>query len=121
MDSSTFSIGQHPILNKENTANNTTKQGRQILKQYLQEIGYTDTIIDIRSSRLRTLLGLKSLNNISQNTGSMTNHQLDLLAATNLLNNNESIANLLNGKLNLLCIKYFKIFLNFFFQKIIQI
>jgi hypothetical protein len=103
MDSSTFSIGQHPILNKENTTNNTTKQGRQILKQYLQEIGYTDTIIDIRSSRLRTLLGLKSLNNISQNTGSMTNHQLDLLAATNLLNNNESIANLLNGKLCKIC------------------
>lgn len=97
MDSSTFSIGQHPILNKENTTVSTTKQGRQILKQYLQEIGYTDTIIDIRSSRLRTLLGLKSLNNQTNTGQSITNHQLDLLTATNLLNNNESIANLLNG------------------------
>ena len=25
------------------------KQGRQLLRQYLQEIGYTDTIIDVRS------------------------------------------------------------------------
>ena len=101
MDSSTFSIGQHPILDKENATNNTTKQGRQILKKYLQEIGYTDTIIDVRSSRLRTLLGLKSLNNQNtNNTGNMAGHNLDLLTATNLLNNNESIANLLNGKIN---------------------
>jgi hypothetical protein len=97
MDSSTFSIGQHPILNKENATNTTTKQGRQILKQYLQEIGYTDTIIDVRSSRLRTLLGLKSLSNSNINTNNMTGHHLDLLTATNLLNSNESIANLLNG------------------------
>ncbi|KAG1667331.1 Striatin-3 [Nymphon striatum] len=34
------------------------KQGRQLLRQYLQEIGYTDTIIDVRSVRVRTLLGL---------------------------------------------------------------
>ena len=100
MDNSTFSIGQHPILNKENATNTTTKQGRQILKQYLQEIGYTDTIIDVRSSRLRTLLGLKSLNNnpnSNTNNNNMTGHHLDLLTATNLLNSNESIANLLNG------------------------
>ncbi|XP_076360525.1 striatin-3-like isoform X7 [Tachypleus tridentatus] len=34
------------------------KQGRHLLRQYLQEIGYTDTIIDVRSSRVRNLLGL---------------------------------------------------------------
>lgn len=62
IENGTFSIGQHPILNKENAANSSAsiKQGRQLLKQYLQEIGYADTIIDIRSARLRGLLGLKN-------------------------------------------------------------
>lgn len=41
------------------------KQGRQLLRQYLQEIGYTDTIIDVRSNRVRSLLGL----NNSQTSG----------------------------------------------------
>ncbi|OXA50721.1 Striatin-4 [Folsomia candida] len=35
------------------------RQGRQLLRQYLQEIGYTDTIIDVRSNRVRSLLGLE--------------------------------------------------------------
>lgn len=34
------------------------KQGRQLLRQYLQEVGYTDAILDVRSQRVRTLLGL---------------------------------------------------------------
>lgn len=38
----------------------TWKQGRQLLRQYLQEIGYTDRIIDVRSNRVRTLLGLNN-------------------------------------------------------------
>ena len=29
------------------------------MRQYLQEIGYTDTIIDVRSNRVRSLLGLQ--------------------------------------------------------------
>ncbi|XP_073988906.1 connector of kinase to AP-1 [Rhodnius prolixus] len=41
-------------------SNFTWKQGRQMLRQYLQEIGYTDTIIDVRSNRVRTLLGLNN-------------------------------------------------------------
>lgn len=40
--------------------NNSWKNGRQLLRQYLQEIGYTDTIIDVRSARIRHLLGLPS-------------------------------------------------------------
>ncbi|XP_078673597.1 striatin-3-like isoform X1 [Branchiostoma floridae x Branchiostoma belcheri] len=36
----------------------TWRQGRQLLRQYLQEIGYSDTILDVRSNRVRTLLGL---------------------------------------------------------------
>ena len=35
------------------------RQGRQLLRQYLHEIGYTDTVIDVRSNRVRSLLGLK--------------------------------------------------------------
>ncbi|XP_028935234.1 striatin-3 isoform X3 [Ornithorhynchus anatinus] len=38
----------------------TWKQGRQLLRQYLQEVGYTDTILDVRSQRVRSLLGLSS-------------------------------------------------------------
>lgn len=33
-----------------------------MLRHYLQEIGYTDTIIDVRSNRVRSLLGLSNLN-----------------------------------------------------------
>lgn len=46
------------------TSTNNTKpgvnwrQGRQLLRQYLQEVGYTDTILDVRSSRVRSILGL---------------------------------------------------------------
>ncbi|XP_021383762.1 striatin isoform X3 [Lonchura striata] len=36
------------------------KQGRQLLRQYLQEVGYTDTVLDVKSKRVRALLGLSS-------------------------------------------------------------
>uniref|UniRef100_A0A9L0T0C8 Striatin n=1 Tax=Equus caballus TaxID=9796 RepID=A0A9L0T0C8_HORSE len=36
------------------------KQGRQLLRQYLQEVGYTDTILDVKSKRVRALLGFPS-------------------------------------------------------------
>ncbi|KAL1489800.1 hypothetical protein ABEB36_013732 [Hypothenemus hampei] len=42
--------------------NSTWKQGRQLLRQYLQEIGYTDRIVDVRSTRVRALLGLNNNN-----------------------------------------------------------
>jgi striatin 1/3/4 len=32
------------------------------LFRYLQEVGYTDTILDVRSSRVRSILGLSSVN-----------------------------------------------------------
>lgn len=32
------------------------------MRQYLKEIGYTDTIIDVRSNRVRSLLGLSNFN-----------------------------------------------------------
>ncbi|XP_022905740.1 striatin isoform X2 [Onthophagus taurus] len=43
------------------TANHPSwRQGRQLLRQYLQEIGYTDRIIDVRSTKVRALLGLNN-------------------------------------------------------------
>ncbi|XP_055993049.1 striatin-4 isoform X1 [Sorex fumeus] len=33
------------------------KEGRQLLRQYLEEVGYTDTILDMRCKRVRSLLG----------------------------------------------------------------
>uniref|UniRef100_A0ABM5ES26 Striatin-4 isoform X2 n=1 Tax=Pogona vitticeps TaxID=103695 RepID=A0ABM5ES26_9SAUR len=37
------------------------KEGRQLLRQYLEEVGYTDTILDMRSKRVRALLGRCSM------------------------------------------------------------
>ncbi|XP_074990567.1 striatin-4 [Calonectris borealis] len=33
------------------------REGRQLLRQYLEEVGYSDTILDMRSRRVRALLG----------------------------------------------------------------
>lgn len=52
----------------------TWKQGRQLLRQYLQEIGYTDRIIDVRSNRVRTLLGL---NNNAEQDENVTGGQVN--------------------------------------------
>lgn len=58
-------------------SNATWRQGRQLLRQYLQEIGYTDRIIDVRSTRVRALLGLN--NNAEQeenlNGGSLNGNE----------------------------------------------
>ncbi|CAL8283210.1 unnamed protein product [Lota lota] len=51
----------------------TWKQGRQLLRQYLQEVGYTDTILDVRSQRVRSLLGLAG----SEHNGSLENKNLE--------------------------------------------
>ena len=40
-----------------------------IFFRYLQEIGYTDTIIDVRSTRVRQLLGLQPLSDGSDSRG----------------------------------------------------
>lgn len=41
-----------------NNNSSTVTYGRELLRHYLQEIGYTDTIIDLRSNRVRSLLGI---------------------------------------------------------------
>ncbi|KAM9777822.1 striatin-3 [Neosynchiropus ocellatus] len=53
----------------------TWKQGRQLLRQYLQEVGYTDTILDVRTQRVRSLLGLSG----SEQNGSLENKNLQHL------------------------------------------
>lgn len=44
------------------------KSGLCVLR-YLQEIGYTDTIIDVRSARVRSLLGLQPVAGDNDNEG----------------------------------------------------
>uniref|UniRef100_A0A1A8N4Z9 Striatin-3 n=1 Tax=Nothobranchius pienaari TaxID=704102 RepID=A0A1A8N4Z9_9TELE len=51
------------------------KQGRQLLRQYLQEVGYTDTILDVRTQQVRSLLGLSG----SEQNGSVENKNLQHL------------------------------------------
>lgn len=53
------------------------KQGRQFIKQYLQEIGYTDTILDVRSNRVRALLGLKNEDSDNSNYRNYEKQQHD--------------------------------------------
>ncbi|XP_070620736.1 striatin-4 [Erythrolamprus reginae] len=65
------------------------KEGRQLLRQYLEEVGYTDTILDMRSKRVRSLLGRCSmeLNGAAEASGLSTG---PALAATSL-NGGESL------------------------------
>uniref|UniRef100_A0A3P8VRI1 Striatin-3 n=1 Tax=Cynoglossus semilaevis TaxID=244447 RepID=A0A3P8VRI1_CYNSE len=58
----------------------TWKQGRQLLRQYLQEVGYTDTILDVRTQRVRSLLDVKHTH---------TAHTHDVLETFNFLENAE--------------------------------
>lgn len=53
-------VAPDPEVPFSTVSNITWRQGRQLLRQYLQEIGYTDTIIDVRSNRVRSLLGLNN-------------------------------------------------------------
>ncbi|ESO96474.1 hypothetical protein LOTGIDRAFT_231798 [Lottia gigantea] len=55
VDSTEMSLSNSSTTN----INTSWRQGRQLLRQYLQEIGYTDTIIDVRSARVRSLLGIQ--------------------------------------------------------------
>ncbi|XP_032939774.1 striatin-4-like [Catharus ustulatus] len=48
---------EEPVSNGPVELEGVWKEGRQLLRQYLEEVGYTDTILDMRSRRLRSLLG----------------------------------------------------------------
>lgn len=54
-----------------------------IISRYLQEIGYTDTIIDVRSNRVRSLLGL---NNNAESEENLNNSG----GLSSVINGNES-------------------------------
>ncbi|XP_031770932.1 striatin-3 isoform X3 [Apis florea] len=81
--------GEAPFTSVSNIS---WRQGRQILRQYLQEIGYTDTIIDVRSSRVRSLLGLSNntdsedMNTPALNGNEPSNKQTSDNSDTGLLN-----------------------------------
>ncbi|XP_013409886.1 striatin-3 isoform X2 [Lingula anatina] len=60
-------LDPEPVTSSNSNA--SWRQGRQLLRQYLQEIGYTDTIIDVRSSRVRSLLGLQPLSENESEAG----------------------------------------------------
>ncbi|XP_070179388.1 striatin-3-like isoform X2 [Littorina saxatilis] len=62
-------VDGEPALSSSINSNAQWKQGRQLLRQYLQEIGYTDTIIDVRSARVRSLLGLQPVSGESDADG----------------------------------------------------
>uniref|UniRef100_A0A4W6DJN6 Striatin n=1 Tax=Lates calcarifer TaxID=8187 RepID=A0A4W6DJN6_LATCA len=53
-----YDSGNHLSLPPNSSHQLSWKQGRQLLRQYLQEVGYTDTILDVKSQRVRALLGL---------------------------------------------------------------
>lgn len=54
-------------------SNVTWRQSRELLRQYLQEIGYTDTIIDVRGNRVRSLLGLNNNSEQEENVSPNVN------------------------------------------------
>ncbi|XP_076464658.1 striatin-3-like isoform X10 [Babylonia areolata] len=62
-------VDGEPAMTTSANSNTQWKQGRQLLRQYLQEIGYTDTIIDVRSARVRSLLGLQPVSGENENDG----------------------------------------------------
>ncbi|KAJ7990395.1 hypothetical protein DPEC_G00299860 [Dallia pectoralis] len=50
-----------PLESDSEPANQMSwKEGRQLLRKYLEEVGYSDTILDMRSKRVRSLLGRSS-------------------------------------------------------------
>jgi striatin 1/3/4 len=73
-------VAPDPEVPFSSVSNITWKQGRQLLRQYLQEIGYTETIIDVRSNRVRLILGLNNNQqeqeeNINPNVNSNENNK----------------------------------------------
>jgi len=63
--------GSNENITKANNFN--YRQGRQILRQYLQEIGYTDKVVELRSARVKMMLGLTS-----EDANAQTHEQLDM-------------------------------------------
>ncbi|XP_071244653.1 striatin isoform X1 [Salvelinus alpinus] len=55
---SKYEGNENEVPSAPNSSQLGWKQGRQLLRQYLQEVGYTDTILDVKSQRVRALLGL---------------------------------------------------------------
>lgn len=75
------------FINSNNNSSTVT-YGRELLRHYLQEIGYTDTIIDLRSNRVRSLLGI-----VDNQASNVQNSQSTTNPTTNTNNNNSNDQN----------------------------
>lgn len=64
------------------------------IRRYLQEIGYTDTIIDVRSNKVKTLLGLNNINNNNTNNNNNPNLQEECIpsAGSQTVNGNVDVS-----------------------------
>lgn len=81
-------------ITSQPNSNMCWREGRQLLRKYLQEIGYTDTILDVRSYRVRSLLGLgpeqtevngNGTSSASAVTGATGLEQVDAKVLTNVI------------------------------------
>ncbi|CAG0902415.1 unnamed protein product [Cyprideis torosa] len=57
-----------PKVHLSQNLGNSLRRGRDLLRQYLNEIGYTDVLFEVRSKQIRSLLGLKQLENEESST-----------------------------------------------------
>jgi len=63
------------IISKNHDLMFNYRQGRQLLRQYLQEIGFTDKVLEMRSARLHSLLGVTTDNQDQQSNSRKTKGQ----------------------------------------------
>lgn len=70
---------------------NNIAYGRELLRHYLAEIGYTDAVIDLRSSRVRSLLGM--VDDVSKG-----NKQDSPMQANSIPTNNSPASTGFNGR-----------------------
>lgn len=89
-ENSQKALNDDSLINSNNNSSTVT-YGRELLRHYLQEIGYTDTIIDLRSNRVRSLLGI--VENPSSNQQQPQNSQLTNQASNNSINTNNNSNN----------------------------
>lgn len=83
------SQNEDSFMNSSNNNSSTVTYGRELLRHYLQEIGYTDTIIDLRSNRVRSLLGIVD-NSLASNQQSQQQQGSQQQLQTNIISSNSN-------------------------------
>ncbi|XP_036329806.1 striatin-3 [Rhagoletis pomonella] len=93
-------------------SNTTWRQGRQMLRQYLAEIGYTDNIIDVRSNRVRSILGLNNNSEQEENVSPNINgNENNKRAAESEVQENFFASFYFNNYFVFFCILFFRFFI----------